>query len=182
MSFVRSTERQARKEHTCEEDGCRRGNPIKPGTRYVFLFGVFDGEPWTAKLCLRCHRAHQRVFKRFARYDALRAEAEARLVARKLTAIERVRDAVSAVARAKDAQLVALEEAHGFRACRRCSCCDCDWQECHDCGGDGFWLDDHDPLWGVVEEGCGLCETLGGWWMCGGRCDAQGKHEGAARG
>lgn len=94
-------------------------------------------------------------------------------------AIESVRDAIAAVARQKSERIDAWEEATGHLLCRRCECCDLDWQECHECGGDGYYEDDSDPLWGVEQVLCSTCEGHGGWDMCLGRCDDQGRHESA---
>ena len=54
---------------------------------------------------------------------------------------------------------------------------DLDWEECDQCGGDGYldWerLQEEDPLWfqpGDTEP-CTECDGKGGWWLCGnGQC------------
>lgn len=57
-------ERKARKAYTCDE--CRR--PIKPGTVYSYCSGIYDGEPYSHRFCLRCKRAWRRAWDRF-RWD-----------------------------------------------------------------------------------------------------------------
>ena len=60
--------RKARKPYRCEEAssrGCRRTAEIKPGTRYVYGSGVFEGMPYSWRMCLRCDRAWKRAWKRW---------------------------------------------------------------------------------------------------------------------
>ena len=64
-------ERKARKAYTCEEAGwrgCRRTAQIKPGDRYVYYSGVYEGEPYSGRSCLRCRRARMRAWDRW-RWD-----------------------------------------------------------------------------------------------------------------
>lgn len=64
-------ERKARKAYTCDEAGprgCRRTAQIKPGDRYVYYSGVFEGMPYSGRTCLRCHRARRRAWDRW-RWD-----------------------------------------------------------------------------------------------------------------
>lgn len=67
--------------------------------------------------------------------------------------------------------------------CPRCNCCEMDWEECPDCGGDGGrgWddLQFEDPLWYDKDswEPCDTCDGKGGWSVCLGRCDKDGKHK-----
>ncbi len=63
--------------------------------------------------------------------------------------------------------------------CDRCKCCSTDWESCEQCGGDGFLeLYDHDPLYYDPDdtEDCQWCEGKGGWPLCLGNCDRDGKH------
>lgn len=55
----RETERTARKPHKC--DAC--GATIKPGKRYAFASGIFDGEPFSTRSCLPCERARKEFGK-----------------------------------------------------------------------------------------------------------------------
>jgi hypothetical protein len=67
--------------------------------------------------------------------------------------------------------------------CKRCECCETYWKTCYKCGGKGEFdydedLQFEDPLWyspGDTEE-CDICEGAGGWTMCLGHCDENGKH------
>ena len=64
-------ERTARKPYTCEEAGprgCKRTAKIEPGTRYVYVSGIYEGEPFSLRFCLRCLRAWGRSAGRF-RWD-----------------------------------------------------------------------------------------------------------------
>ena len=47
-------------EHECEER-CT----IKPGTKYVRIAGRWEGDFYTAKLCVRCDRLHTKVRSKF---------------------------------------------------------------------------------------------------------------------
>ena len=73
-----------------------------------------------------------------------------------------------------------LVEAHEGKLCPRCGCCEMEWVECHECGGEG-WVSryEEDPLWYDEDDlwPCHICEGEGGWWACLGRCDENGKHE-----
>lgn len=66
--------------------------------------------------------------------------------------------------------------------CPRCQCCDTDWVECWDCGGeggqDGEELMMEDPLWYSPDDfrRCSTCKGKGGWSECIGSCDENGKH------
>lgn len=42
---------------------------------------------------------------------------------------------------------------------------DQDWEECHDCGGEGYVTED-DGVNGPEDYSCGLCESRGGWDYC----------------
>jgi hypothetical protein len=55
---ARSTIRTARKEHRCFE--CRE--PILPGQRYEFTSGIFDGDPFSQKICLPCVEIGQALY------------------------------------------------------------------------------------------------------------------------
>jgi hypothetical protein len=66
--------------------------------------------------------------------------------------------------------------------CKRCRCCSEMWEECTQCGGEGW--DGHDcgedcccclhPEQNVV---CDTCNGHGGWHLCAGACDKDGKHK-----
>lgn len=65
--------------------------------------------------------------------------------------------------------------------CPRCKCCGQEWQDCdqcedgysyHDCGEDTCCCLDPEPN---VE--CDRCDGEGGWWVCVGNCDKNGKHK-----
>ena len=59
-------ERTARKAYTCDECGKRgRTGEISPGTRYVYYSGIFEGEPYSGHMCLRCQRAWRRAWQRW---------------------------------------------------------------------------------------------------------------------
>lgn len=66
--------------------------------------------------------------------------------------------------------------------CPRCQCCDTEWVECWDCGGeggqDGEELMMEDPLWYGPDDfrRCSTCKGKGGWSECIGSCDENGKH------
>lgn len=47
---ARSVIRTARREHHCHE--CRE--QIRPGQRYEYTSGIFEGEPFSQKVCLFC--------------------------------------------------------------------------------------------------------------------------------
>lgn len=57
-NIYRASTPKARKEHRCEE--C--GGPIKPGEKYEYVFGVWDGS-WVSifKTCERCFDLRQWV-------------------------------------------------------------------------------------------------------------------------
>src|SRR5690606_32189634 len=66
--------------------------------------------------------------------------------------------------------------------CERCGCCDTEWEDCWKCGGQGGRDDEdlmeEDPLWyspGDFET-CDICDGRGGWHVCVGGCDEDGKH------
>lgn len=67
--------------------------------------------------------------------------------------------------------------------CPRCQCCDSEWVECWDCGGeggqDGEELMMEDPLWYSHDDfrRCSTCIGKGGWYECIGSCDENGKHK-----
>lgn len=65
MSYDFHTEKTvvARKSHDCVESHCARG--ISQGDSYVKVAGAYDGDFYYVKLCARCHRAHERVRKRY---------------------------------------------------------------------------------------------------------------------
>jgi hypothetical protein len=70
--------------------------------------------------------------------------------------------------------------------CPRCKCCSTDWQDCHDCGGEGYSHHDcgedscccADPEDNVA---CGTCQGKGGWTICLGSCDELGHHVASVR-
>lgn len=76
------------------------------------------------------------------------------------------------------------EQDYAESLCPRCKCCEMDWEDCYQCGGEGGrgYDDDlqfEDPLWyqpGDFET-CDTCEGAGGWAMCLGNCDEHGKHK-----
>lgn len=79
-------------------------------------------------------------------------------------------------------EYIAQEEMEMDR-CQRCGCCDTEWKECSYCGGNGGrgWEDDlqfEDPLWYNEDDfiPCDICEGKGGWVVCAGECDEEGKH------
>lgn len=65
--------------------------------------------------------------------------------------------------------------------CPRCGCCSQVWHECencdegwsgHDCGEDCCCcLNPTDNI------RCDICGGKGGWYVCGGGCDDEGKHK-----
>lgn len=55
----RSTIRKARKQHKC----CECGATIQPSSKYVDIFGVWDGEPGSYKQCLECSEIGDRLTK-----------------------------------------------------------------------------------------------------------------------
>jgi hypothetical protein len=69
--------------------------------------------------------------------------------------------------------------------CRRCGCCSLDYQQCENCGGEGYVDHDcgEDSCWCLDPEPnvpCDICGGDGGWKVCGGRCDENGHHRPAA--
>lgn len=40
------------------------------------------------------------------------------------------------------------------------------WEECEQCGGDGFFEVDDDPDYMPYFQDCGACAQQGGWWRC----------------
>lgn len=66
--------------------------------------------------------------------------------------------------------------------CKKCGCCEMEWVECWNCGGeggrDGEELMMEDPLWYSEDdfEECDICNGKGGWNVCIGNCDDNGKH------
>lgn len=70
-NIQREQVRTARKAYTCEEagpHGCRRTAQIKPGDRYAYGSGIYDGHAYSLRYCLRCSRAWKRAIQRF-RFD-----------------------------------------------------------------------------------------------------------------
>jgi hypothetical protein len=66
--------------------------------------------------------------------------------------------------------------------CPRCGCCSLEYVECQTCGGEG--VSGHDCgedccpcLYPVDNVPCDICLGKGGWTVCLGRCDKDGKHE-----
>ena len=51
-----------------------------------------------------------------------------------------------------------------FPSCKECGC-DVDYEECHECGGDGSITED-DGVNGPEDYGCGACDGEGGWLFC----------------
>jgi len=53
-----------------------------------------------------------------------------------------------------------------------------EWLRCWNCNGDGFHDDLHevDPGWYDEDDTkqCDVCEGVGGWLVCGARCQAEG--------
>lgn len=66
--------------------------------------------------------------------------------------------------------------------CKRCGCCETYWEDCAYCGGeggtDGEELMMEDPLWYSPEDfrTCYACNGKGGFMLCLGNCDENGKH------
>lgn len=66
--------------------------------------------------------------------------------------------------------------------CPKCECCETVWEQCWSCGGDGGrgWedLQSEDPLWYDENDFiiCDICNGKGGFNVCGGKCDENGKH------
>lgn len=71
----------------------------------------------------------------------------------------------------------------GDDVCDRCGCCGTYWEDCHSCGGEGGldWEDLQfvDPLWYSPGDfvKCDVCSGVGGWFVCLGDCDENGKHK-----
>ena len=66
--------------------------------------------------------------------------------------------------------------------CKRCQCCDTYWEDCDNCGSEGFSGHDcGDDTCCCLEpednELCDKCCGKGGWTMCIGHCDKDWKHE-----
>lgn len=73
-------------------------------------------------------------------------------------------------------------EETAYESCRRCGCCDEVWEDCQNCGGDG--LEGHDCgedscccLSPEDNRQCDICDGDGGWYVCLGGCDKNGKHK-----
>jgi len=74
---------------------------------------------------------------------------------------------------------VAGEDLDRMQICKRCGCCSLYWEGCYNCGGEGFReLYEDDPLWYDEDdlETCDVCNGKGGFWLCIGHCDENGKH------
>lgn len=50
--------RKARKKHRC--DGCARG--IEPGEKYTHATGIFDGDPFTSRVCGACELDRYKIY------------------------------------------------------------------------------------------------------------------------
>ena len=76
-----------------------------------------------------------------------------------------------------------FEQEYEDTSCERCGCCETYWESCQDCGGDGFYdgeyLMEEDPLWYGPNDTrrCNTCNGKGGWKLCLGDCDKNGKHK-----
>lgn len=67
------------------------------------------------------------------------------------------------------------------RMCPRCGCCEQVWEECEYCGGEGYT--DHDCgddccccLDPELNVPCDVCHGEGGFMVCAGGCDENGRH------
>ena len=73
----------------------------------------------------------------------------------------------------------ALLEAEGRELCERCHCCEVVYEDCEECGGDG-WVSRHDEdhMWYDEDDlyRCEWCLGKGHWRGCLGRCDEHGAH------
>lgn len=76
-----------------------------------------------------------------------------------------------------------MENQTELELCKRCNCCEVEWEECSYCGGeggtDGEELMMEDPLWYGPDDyrSCDACEGKGGFYVCLGNCDSNGKHK-----
>ena len=66
--------------------------------------------------------------------------------------------------------------------CVRCGCCDTLWHTCESCDGEG--MNGHDCGEDTCccadpedNQTCDICDGEGGWRMCLGKCNKDGKHE-----
>ena len=73
-------------------------------------------------------------------------------------------------------------EANDKTLCPRCKCCEMVWEECWNCGGEG--TDGHDCgedccCCADPEDNvrCDICNGKGGYMICIGHCDENGKHQ-----
>ena len=62
-------------------------------------------------------------------------------------------------------------------SCQRCKCCSLTREDCDACGGDGFVESEDWQDYGEMFP-CGTCAEQGGWSVCVGDCDQDGKHVG----
>lgn len=65
--------------------------------------------------------------------------------------------------------------------CERCTCCETEWVECEQCGGEGVFGHDcgEDTCCCLNPEDdapCSMCDGEGGWDVCLGKCDDGGNH------
>ncbi len=65
--------------------------------------------------------------------------------------------------------------------CPRCGCCEMAWEECENCGGEGVSGHDcgEDCCCCIDPEDnvpCDYCDGAGGYYICLGHCDENGKH------
>ena len=65
----------------------------------------------------------------------------------------------------------------GRTLCLRCRCCEVEWHVCETCRGEGMIeIEDEDDAWNPDWKKCNRCRAEGGWPVCIGHCDEQGKH------
>lgn len=76
-----------------------------------------------------------------------------------------------------------FSDSEEYSICPDCKCCEMVWEKCWKCGGscgdDGEELIMEDSLWYDKDDfrECDVCDGKGGWKMCIGRCDENGKHK-----
>lgn len=56
--------------------------------------------------------------------------------------------------------------------CKRCNCCESEWEECSNCKGSGHYIECFETL-----HECYMCNGKGGWDQCTGFCNEQGEHK-----
>lgn len=69
-----------------------------------------------------------------------------------------------------------LMEACGKELCPDCECCEMVWEDCENCGGEGYFSEYDDELMDDADYPCDVCGGEGAHKVCLGHCDENGVH------